>query len=117
MLYLSYLHTTVFPVRRPIEGVRAVFDDITRHVLVNILSSLCGDLNNLPWPPQVILYPLSSFVYFSRPSTAVATTLFVVKPRQPRGVVFVPYAGRCYVTVVKAVVGDSKRLGDWAWPF
>lgn len=115
--FLLYLHSTVLPVRRPMEGIRAVFDNITCHILIEILSSLCGDLHNLLRPPQVILYPLSSSVDLRRPSTNVATTLLVVEPCQPGGVVLVPDARCCYVTVVEAVVGDSKRFSDWKWSF
>jgi len=32
-------------------------------------------------------------------------------------VVFIPDAGRCYVAVVKAVVGNAKRLGNGAGPW
>lgn len=99
------------------EGIRAVFDNITRHILIEILSSLCGDLHNLLRPPQVILYPLSSSVDLGRPSADVATTLLVVEPCQPGGVVLVPDARCCYVTVVEAVIGDSKRFSDWKWSF
>ena len=99
------------------EGIRAVFDNITCHILIEILSSLCGDLHNLFRPPQVILYPLSSSVDLRRPSADVATTLLVVEPCQPGGVVLIPDARRCYVTVVEAVVGDSKRFSDWKWSF
>lgn len=29
--------------------------------------------------------------------------------------VFIPYAGCGYVAVVKAVIREPKRLGNWAW--
>jgi len=32
-------------------------------------------------------------------------------------VVFIPDAGRCYVAVVKTVVGKAKRLGNGAGPW
>lgn len=75
------LHSTVFPVRCPIEGVSAVFDNVSCYILSEVGPSLCRDLDNFSWPPKVKLYPLSSFVYFSRPSTTVVPSFSVVQPR------------------------------------
>ena len=81
ILKLPYLHSTVFPVRCPIEGVSTVFDNVSCYILSEVGPSLCRDLDNFSWPPKVKLYPLSSFVYFSRPSTTVVPAFSVVQPR------------------------------------
>ena len=108
---------TVFPIRRPIEGIRAVLNEKPCHPLIGIRSSLSDDFNNCLWPSEVKLYPLPPPADFSGPSAAVTPAFFVKQTCKPRRVISIPDAGRRDIAIVESIVGESQWPGDWTRSF